>query len=161
MLEVSLEGATRLDSLGRKLRAATEKKMQALTEALYEKVILNVSGKILQTKSGQLKESIHKFYYATGDQYLGSVYVEPVTPKALALEKGGTRNYIISPVKAQVLRFIAKDGSVQFRHSVNHPPSKAFGYLSEALMEVQAMIPATFADYIQTALNGVETGHGA
>lgn len=155
-LEVSLEGTTRLDSLGRRLRVATEKKMIELTGALYEKVIENVSGKILQTKTGQLRSSIFRFNNVENDVYVGSVYVDPETPKAWALEKGGKGYYPIVATKAQVLHFFTKSGQEVFTKAVNHPPSREFAYMRTALEEMQELIPMGFKEYIQQVLGGSE-----
>jgi hypothetical protein len=154
MLEISLEGTTRIDSIGRHLRVATEKKMIELTDLMYEKVMENVSGKILNKQTGQLAGSIHKENASAGDFYLGSVYVSPVTDKAWVLEKGGKGYYPITATKASVLHFFSKSGEEVFTKSVNHPPSKEFAYLRRALEEMEDVVPRGFRDYIQTVLDG-------
>ena len=154
MLEISLEGTTRLDSIGRRLRVATEKKMIELTGLMYEKVIENLSGKILNKQSGQLVSSVHQENSANGDFYLGSVYISPITEKALALEKGGKGYYPIIATKASVLHFFTKNGAEVFTKSVNHPPSREFAYMRTALEEMSPLVPRGFQEYIQGVLDG-------
>lgn len=158
MLEVSIEGVTRLDSLGRRLRVATEKKMIELTGVLYEKVQENLSGKVLQKRSGELSGSIRQVNEVHDDFYVGSVFPSPATDKAWALEKGGKGYYEIVATKAQMLKFVTKSGETLFRKRVNHPPSKEFGYLRLALAETEETVPQGFRDYIQTVLDGGDYG---
>ena len=158
MLEIALEGTTRLDSIGRRLRVATERKMIELTGLMYEKVIANLSGAVLQTKTGQLVGSIRQENRAYGDIYVGEVYPAPASPKAWALEKGGSGYYPIEATKAQMLHFFAKSGDEVFTKSVNHPPSLEFAYMRKALEEVGALIPSGFQEYIQTVLDGGDYG---
>lgn len=154
MLEISFVGNTRLDSLGRRLRVATEKKMTQLTDMLYDKVIENLSGKILQRKSGELASSIRKELDFSADVMIGTVYVEPATAKAEALEYGGKEYYPIVATKASVLHFFTKSGQEVFAKSVRHPPSKEFAYLRHALWDVEELVPEGFREYIQAALAG-------
>lgn len=152
MLSIKLEGQYRIDSLGRRLKAATERKMVELTDVMYAKVMENVSGKILQKKSGELAASIRKHVDISGEPLIGEVYVDPVTPKAMALERGGDRFYPIVPTKATVLKFYwEKLGRTVYLHYVNHPPSKEFAYLAIALAEMEEEVPAGFRDAIYAA----------
>ena len=155
MLEISLEGTTRIDSIGRRLRVATEKKMIELTDIMYEKVLENLSGKILNKRSGELFASIHKENAASSDIYVGDVYVSPATAKAWALEKGGKAYYPIEPTKASVLRFYwDKTAQMEYFSHVDHPPSKEFAYLRLALEDMRELVPQGFRDYIQGVLDG-------
>lgn len=159
MLEISLEGTTRLDSIGRRLRVATERKMIELTAIMYEKVIENLSGKILQKRSGQLASSIRMENDVNGDFYVGSVYPSPADDKAYVLEKGGKGYYPIpTSSKGQILHFFTKTGEEVFTKSVNHPPSREFAYMRTALEEVMPMVPKGFHDYIQGVLDGGDYG---
>jgi hypothetical protein len=158
MLEIALEGTTRVDSIGRRLRVATERKMIELTGIMYEKVISNLSGGVLETKTGQLVGSIRQENHAYGDTYVGSVYPDPASPKAWVLEKGGSGEYPIVATKAQMLHFFTKSGDEVFTKHVNHPPSQEFAYMRRALEEVGALIPGGFQEYIQTVLDGGDYG---
>ena len=154
MLEISLEGTTRIDSIGRRLRVATEKKMTELTDIMYEKVLENLSGKILNKVTGALAGSVQKQNDVNGDFYIGDVYISPADDKAWALEKGGRRRYPIEPSKAEVLRFISKSGELIFTKHVDHPPSKEFAYLRLALEDMRELVPQGFREYIQGVLDG-------
>lgn len=158
MLEVSFEGDTRLDSLGRRLRVATEKKMIQLTGMLYDKVIENVSGKILQKQSGELASSIKQQLDLVGETMLGSVFVDPANDKAWVLEKGGKGYYPIVATKAQVLHFFTKSGTEVFTKSVHHPPSREFAYMRTALEEMTELVPQGFQEYIRAVLDGGDFG---
>lgn len=155
MLEVSLT-AVGLDDLDERMKRAISRKMTQLTDLLYDKVIENLSGKILQQKSGELISSIHKDRERmSGGVITGRVYVEPESPKAWALEVGGKGMYPIVPTKASVLRFYwEKLGQIVYLHSVNHPPSQAFGYLRYAAEEVEVLIPERFSDLIAMVIAG-------
>lgn len=153
MLEINLFGETRIDSIGRRLRVASIKKMTQLTEMMYDKVIENVSGKILQKQTGALAASIKMQEDFTQELLIGTVYVEPMTDKAWVLEKGGKGYYSIVATKAQVLHFFTKSGTEVFTKSVNHPPSRAFHYMQEALDEMRELVPSGFKQYIEMALN--------
>jgi hypothetical protein len=155
MLEVTFKHDTKLDGLDDAIVNAVGNKMVALTQELYNKVIENLSGKILQQKSGQLVSSVHQFVDQVADPMTGSVYIEPASPKAWALEHGGERSYLISPSKAQVLKFFwDKAGQTVFFPSVTHPPSREFAYLRTALEEMQPNFAAGFQQVIQDVLDG-------
>jgi hypothetical protein len=127
-------------NLDSKIRAAIAAKLLYLTDMMYNKVMENVEGKILQKRTGQLAESIHKATRTSDNPMVGEVFVDPATPKAWALERGGERYYPIVPVKARMLHFFAKDGTEIFTDFVDHPPSKDFRYLSTALEEMSPII---------------------
>jgi len=160
-LTVGIFGTDRFDSLGRRLRVATEKQAIKSTDLLYDKVQENLSGRILQKRTGDLAASIHKLYDNTGDGYIGEVYVDPADDKAKALEYGGKGYYTIVPSKGEFLKFYwEKMGSVVFARSVNHPPSKAYHYLALALEDLRDTIPQGFREAIQTTLDGELFGGG-
>lgn len=153
VLQVSFEGVARIDSLGRKLSRATEQAALDLTDVLYMKVMENVSGKILQKRSGELAASIRQETLIADGVYTSSVWVEPESDKAWALEKGGKGFYVIEATKATVLRFVTKSGDKIFAKSVNHPPSQKFAYLASALEETEPLIPEKFRDYISAVFD--------
>lgn len=154
VLQVSFEGVARIDSLGRRLNRATEQAALDLTDVLYMKVLENVSGKILQKRSGELASSIRQETLINDGVYTSTVWVEPESDKAWALEKGGKGFYVIEATKATVLRFVTKSGDRVFAKSVNHPPSQKFAYLETALMETEPLVPEKFRDYIQAVFDG-------
>ena len=155
MLEVRLEQTgIRLDSIGRKLRVLTFRKLNQLTDMLENKVIENLSGKILQKQSGALLESVHKNVEQSGDASIGRVFISPETTKAWVLEKGGTRSYIILPVKGEALKWITKGGETVFAKSAFHPPSREFAYLRSAIEEMAPLVPEVYQEAIEAMLSG-------
>lgn len=155
MLEVSFDFDERLDGLDEAIFGAVAKKMIALTQELYEKVVENLSGKILQQKSGELVGSVRQSVDVAADPMTGSVYMEPASPKAWALERGGEREYLIVPTKANILRFYwDKVGQTVFFPSVNHPPSREFAYLRTALEELRPRFAEGVQEVIQDVIDG-------
>jgi hypothetical protein len=156
MLEISLQASgVELEGLDERLKEAVAAKLTELTRLAYAKVVENLSGRILQKRSGQLLGSVREEVYIGTDVMTGSVYMENAGPKAYALEKGGERSYPIFPTKASVLRFYwDKVGRVVYFHEVNHPPSREFAYLRTAAEEVEALVPEGFRSAIDTVLIG-------
>jgi hypothetical protein len=153
MLEISLQ-STGLDDLDIKMRRAISKKMTQLTDIMYEKVIENLSGKILQSKSGELVSSIHKERTRLSEGVItGRVFVSPESPKAWALEKGGSSSYPIFAKNETLKFFWDKMGQVVYFPSVNHPASKEFGYLRHALEEMEPLVPERFSDIVSLIIN--------
>jgi len=154
MLELTFTYDGKLDDMEHTLWAAVAAKVEQLTNLMHEKVVENVSGKILQKKSGQLAESIQQRFEYGAEVVRGSVFPEPASPKAWALEKGGEEFYSILPVKARLLHWIDKGGDKVFAKQVSHPPSKAFHYLGEAFDEIKAVALDELATTVQAALDG-------
>jgi hypothetical protein len=154
MLEIRLEGIPRLDSLGRKLRVLAFRKLNELTDLLEQKVLENLSGKILQKQSGELFDSVKKTVEQAGDFMTGRVFISPETTKAIVLEKGGEHSYMILPTKQEVLKFIAKDSDTVFAKQVFHPPSKEFAYLRSAIEEMAPLVPVEYQEAIEAMLSG-------
>ena len=154
MFKIEFQYDSRLDTLGNDVWNAVVDKLTDLTARVHEKVLDNVSGKILQKQTGQLADSIMQRISYGEKTVTGTVYVSPETPKAWALEKGGEGFYEIYPTKANVLRYYNKEGKKVFAKHVNHPPSKDFGYLREAFEEMAPLIPTELADTVQRALSG-------
>ena len=105
MFTVNFEYDGKLDGLDEKIRLAVANKLTELTQVLENKVIENVSGKILQKQTGQLAGSIRKEVDDASEPMVGIVFPEPASPKAWALEKGGEKEYAFGPTKASVLHF--------------------------------------------------------
>ena len=143
-----------LADLDERIKAALALKLTELTKIMHDKVVANVSGAILQKQSGQLAESIRSVVETGGDVMVGSVFPDPASPKAWALEKGGRAFYPIVPTKASVLSWVNKGGDKVFARSVSHPPSKEFRYLGAAFDEMAELVPAGFSAAIQGVLDG-------
>ena len=158
MFDIKFDYDSRLDTMDEAIIIAVTKKLADLTIQMYQKVMENVSGKILQKQSGQLASSINLNFGFDGNTRIGEVFVEPASPKAWALEKGGEKSYIITPVKAQVLHFFwTKIGQEVWLKSVDHPPSREFAYLRLALEEMQDIVPTGMREAIQGVLDGRST----
>lgn len=154
MIEVELTYNDNLMNMDERLKLAIAAKLTQLTRMLYEKVIDNLSGKILQKQSGELMSSIKQSTDIVGDHMTGRVFVDPPSAKAYALEFGGKSFYPIDPVKARVLHWISKEGESVFRMHVDHPPSKEFAYLRTALEEMKELVPEGFNDAITSVFAG-------
>jgi hypothetical protein len=137
-----------------RLTAALAAKTEKLTEVVYTKVRENLSGKILQTKSGQLLGSVQTKTDTAAFPMTGDVFMDPATPKAGALEHGGRGDYPIVATKATVLAYIAEGGAKRFAKRVTHPPSKAFGYLRSVFEEMQTTVADEYRSTIEEVING-------
>lgn len=154
MVEINLSAEFRFAEwrrLPEEIRDVMREKIIDQTFAVYKKVIENVEGKILQQKSGQLAQSIKIKTGQQGNDYVGEVYVDPATPKAYALEYGGKDYYAIYPVNKTWLHFFwEKIGMWVYLDYVNHPPSKEYAYLRQALEEVN--LEEGFTTILDTAI---------
>jgi len=155
MIHISFEWeGTDLASLDAKLTKAVAEKLTDITNRLETKVMENLHGKILQKVSGQLAGSVAAVVNTENSAAMtGMVVIDPETPKAWALEKGGEAEYPITAIKGEVLRFLGKSGDIVFRKSVMHLPSRAFGYLSSAAAEIRPLVPEEFQRAIQEVLD--------
>lgn len=154
MLRIELEFDEHLAGLDAAIKAAVVRKMTELTVLAYNKVVENLSGKVLQSKTGQLVSSVSWDAEETADGVRGNVFISPQTAKAEALEFGGKSFYTIVPTKASILRFVSKSGETVFAASVNHPPSHAFRYLGLAADEMRMLVPEGLQEVIQAVIDG-------
>jgi hypothetical protein len=157
VFEIKFDYDSRLDTLDEAIIVAVTKKLANLTIRMYEKVIENVSGKILNKQSGQLASSINLNFGFDGNTRMGEVFVDPASPKAWALEKGGERSYTIVPTKAEMLHWF-RDEKHHFAKEVLHPPSKEYAYLRLAMEEMAPLVPTEMAEAIQAVLDGRPEG---
>jgi hypothetical protein len=132
----------RLYGLSDRVRARWNAKLESTARLLYEKVIENLSGKILQIQSGELLGSIDLEIFTSEYDFIAFVGPVPVTPKAVALEFGGAGDYLIPVGKGGVLA--NKDTGFFSKATVVHPPSKEYAYLRVAMEEVENLIPNEF-----------------
>ena len=114
---------------GAAVLAALRAKTEALRQALLAKVEANLSGDVMQERSGTLKASIVAEIAVNADAITATVASRGV-PYAAIQEYGGTTPpHEIVPVKAQALAF-AGAGGVTFARRVYHPgsviPGRAF-----------------------------------
>lgn len=117
---------------------------------LAGKVRANLSGRVLNVRSGKLLNSIRNEMVENATSIYGRVYSQGV-PYAGIHERGGvTRPHVIVPVRAKALRFEV-GGKVVFAQRVNHPGSKipARPYLAPALAEMTPQILRDLADAVR------------
>lgn len=114
--------------------------LDRITELVFQKVIENLNGKILQPKTGQLRDSIQKETHHEGYDFIAFVGPLPPTAKAYALEYGGDHSY---PIPVGPKGFLAnKDDNFFSKSDVIHPPALKYAYLASALTEVEPEIDA-------------------
>ena len=130
--------------------AALAGKGEALRTALAEKVDRNLSGDVLQTRSGALRNSIQSAV-ALGDG-VASITLESTGVAYAAIQEYGGRTaaHDIVAVKAQALRF----ASGGFAKSAHHPGSviPARSYLRSALADLRGELEDGVKSAIAEAL---------
>jgi phage gpG-like protein len=116
------------------VQAALQAKVDQLTEALLAKVETNLSGEVLQTRSGTLKASIVAETNLGADVIAVTVASRNVPYAAIQEHGGVTAPHDIVPVKARALAFAGVGGQL-FARAVHHPGSRipARSYLGSAL----------------------------
>jgi phage gpG-like protein len=142
MLQLSLEGqqalAERLGVLPDRLRAALAEKADALAQNLFSQVVgVNLSGGVLNARSGALRDSIQVALSQQDDRIDAEIFSNGDAPYAAIQEFGGkTAAHEILPDKARVLAFVA-NGKQLFARRVQHPGSQIpeRSYLRSALEE--------------------------
>jgi phage gpG-like protein len=123
--------------------AALADKADALRQQLEDKIKANLSGAILQSRSGALLGSISSDIEDDGSGVTTTVTSADV-PYAGILEYGGkTGAHDILPSKARALAFVA-GGTQRFAGIVHHPGAtiRAFAFMSSALDDLRDEIGA-------------------
>lgn len=108
-----------------------------ISQELADQIRSNISGPILNVRTGKLLASIRTELYETPSGIWARVYTTEVY--AAMLEWGGqTRPHVIYPVNAAALHFFASGGAEVFAMKVNHPGSKipAFAYMRTSLQQI-------------------------
>jgi len=111
MLQLTLEGqvelSERLAVTPDRLRAALTEKVEALAQDLFAQVGANLSGGVLQTRSGALRDSIQMQVSQQDDGIGAEIFSDGSVPYAAIQEFGGkTAAHEILPDKARVLAFV-------------------------------------------------------
>jgi len=117
-------------------------------------VIENITGKVLQSRSGDLLRKLGPGpeVYASGYDFIAFVGPRPAGPKEYALEFGGKGAYVI-PVGLK--GFLANEEDDFFsKADVVHPPSKEYRYLREARDEVEEFLPGDLVISIKQSMVG-------
>lgn len=138
------------------LQATLERKINELTDMLLEKVLENLSGKILHRRTGALaRKVVEGRRVEVGPRTIvGTVEPVPLTAKEIVLELGGEARYLI-PIGARGFLANPEDTS-RYPHgffsatSVSHPPSREFGYLLNALREMRDPFEAAMIEVLDS-----------
>src|SRR3984957_831423 len=142
------EASARFDAYPAALQAALGAKATELATALDDLVKNKLSGAVLNTSSGALRDSIAAGVTADSDGVLTSVGSEGDVKYAAIQEYGGkTSAHEILPAKADVLAFVAGDGQ-HFARRVEHPGSliPERSYLGSALADMNDDIVTALAE---------------
>ena len=119
------------------LTSAVRDKVEELQAKLLAKVEANLSGDVLQSRTGALKSSVAVAIDLSADAFGASIVSDGVPYAAIQEYGGHTAAHDIVPVKARALAFAGAGGAV-FARRVHHPgsviPARApFGSALEAL----------------------------
>ena len=158
MLEFSLEGAAELSAslaaLPDDLRAALAEKMDALAQDIYAQVVgVNLSGGVLNARSGALRNSIQLRRDDQENAFGVEIAADGSVPYDAIHEYGGkTAAHEIIADKARALAFMF-NGKQAFARRVNHPGSQIpeRSYLRSALAEKSADIQQAIAAIVAEA----------
>jgi phage gpG-like protein len=141
------ETSARFDAYPAALRDALGAKATELATALADLVKNKLSGAVLNTSSGALRDSIAAGVTADSDGVLASVGSEGDVKYAAIQEYGGkTSAHEILPVKGDVLAFVSGDGQ-RFARRIEHPGSviPERSYLRSSLEDMKDEILAALA----------------
>ena len=151
------ETSARFDAYPAALQAALGAKATELAGALTDLVKNKLSGAVLNTGSGALRDSIAASVTADADSVLASVGSEGDVKYAAIQEYGGkTSAHEILPVKGDVLAFVSGDGQ-RFARRIEHPGSviPERSYLRSSLEDMKDEILAALADCAADAWESV------
>jgi phage gpG-like protein len=141
------ETSARFDAYPAALQAALGAKATELATTLADLVKNKLSGAVLNTSSGALRDSIAANVTADSDSVLASVGSEGDVKYAAIQEYGGkTSAHEILPVKGDVLAFVAGDGQ-RFARRIEHPGSviPERSYLRSSLEDMKDEILSALA----------------
>lgn len=148
MLNMTVAGAfeilRRLERVPGAMHAALVRKRDLLGDKLVAKIRANLSGGMLQVKSGRLLASVQVTKTDTQDLIQQEISVGEGVPYARILHDGGqTAAHDIYPTKAKALAFLVGN-KMAFAKVVHHPGSKfpARPYAQQPLAEMRGEILA-------------------
>lgn len=133
-----------LDKMPKKLQERLNTEMKTIADMLYERVVENLSGKILRIKSGQLVNSIVEDVTTTLFETTATIRPVPVTAKSLALEFGSREYQIEAKNYPYLVFFWEKENKWMRIKRVTHPQMKGFFYLREAFEALEPIIEGSF-----------------
>jgi hypothetical protein len=156
ILELVIDASTPVEDIQAyqdAIEVALYARTQQLTHMFAERVRANLSGEVLQSRSGRLLGTVmEQGPYATGDSIQSGVIAGgEEAPYGIVHEKGGIDFYTIYPVNRKALAF-EMNGKMCFFASVNHPPALErpwFGPVADEMM-------ALWGDELQAAIGEVQ-----
>ena len=152
---VDTEVIAKFERLPAELHAAVEAKFATLIEMVRAKVEDNLSGAVLQTKSGALLGALQSGVSSAGSgTMVGFVEIEPGSKAEVygkAHEYGGKDYYEIVPVNKKALAFEV-DGKKIITDYVFHPPAQERSFMRSALAEMMPTIIAEMEETIASVI---------
>lgn len=141
-----------LETIEDEIEVALYARTQKLNHLFAEKVRQNLSGDVLNVKSGDLLGSVlEEGPNATGGEIVASVTAGgDEAPYGIIHERGGQSEYDIYPVNRQALMF-ELNGKTVFAHSVHHPPLPQRPWFDPVVVEMMAL----WQDELQEAIGEV------
>ncbi len=135
------------------IQSIVAERVVSLTQQLEARVKTNLSGALLNARSGRLLASITSGITDDGDSSQGYVASQGVPYAAIQEYGGKTAAHDIIAVKARALAFAGTSGEV-FAKSVHHPGSliPAHGYIGQALTDMRDTIPLDLKQSVLDAL---------
>lgn len=128
---------------------------QDQAEQVAERLRANVSGGVLQTRTGALLESI-LLQPMQQDGLNASIEVQAGDEEAwygAVFETGGSGAYEIT-AKGKALAFVAGGGDMIFRKLVSHPPIPELPWFAPVIDEMSPGIVEGIADAIKSEVEG-------
>jgi phage gpG-like protein len=163
MLQFNLEGQAELSAslaaLPDDLRAALAEKIDALAQNLLAQIVgVNLSGGVLNARSGRLRDSIQLRGDGQDETQSVEIYADGSAPYAAIQEFGGkTAAHDIIPDKSKVLAFML-NGKQMFARRVHHPGSEIpeRSYMRSALAEQSQDIAEALRETLAAAVQRVK-----
>jgi hypothetical protein len=142
----------RIEDIEAEIEVALYARTQRLTHMFAERVRQNLSGDVLQERSGKLLGTVMEVGpTATGSEIISSVQAGgDEAPYGIVHEKGGERWYMIYPVNGRALAFEI-NGKTVFAASVHHPPAERRPWFEPVVDEISAL----WGDELQAAIGEV------
>lgn len=129
-------------------------RMDKVNQLFSDRVRQNLSGDVLQTRSGSLLGSVRQEpAQISGDLIIGAVTAGgEEAPYGIYFEEGGTGYYEIRPVQARVLAFMSQ-GRQMFAAVVNHPPTPKLSWfgveVEPAKEEMDTQLNEVFTEVLE------------
>ena len=164
IIEINVRNGRELIRAFRQLPASTKNEVDTEMRSVGDDLISYIqesklSGQVLNRKSGMLANSLNTQLKVNIVNVRLDVTAN--TPYAAIHEMGGqTGPHTITATKATLLRFIGRDGTIQYRKSVNHPGSHIpeRSYLRSAMLDKADEIKNRIKDAM---MRGVQKELGA